>query len=274
MTASKKSRSWLITIKVPSYRLSQSSNHTKASKSRWLVGSSSSIKSAGHIRARLSCKRMRQPPEKLLTGLSSSSLLKPKPSNMACARERAVCPPASSKAACAKAMASPSSRSSAWCNSASTRPKRKSPSNTKSVAPWSVSGMCCSTCEISQLSGMNHSPWSSWSCLVISANKLDFPAPLRPINPTFSPTWMVAVACERTTLVPRRSTIFLKFNMGLVSVVVGPATTLGRLLRWCSAQWAKAMEKPHRNGRARGQFPAPTPHGGSGVGGHQRARAE
>ena len=36
------------------------------------MGSSSSSRSLGHISARASCRRMRQPPEKLLTGLLSS----------------------------------------------------------------------------------------------------------------------------------------------------------------------------------------------------------
>ena len=86
VTASKNSRSWLMTSMVPSYFCSQASSHTKASKSKWLVGSSSSIRSEGHIKARASCKRMRQPPLKLFTGCSNSESLKPNPKIRAWAR--------------------------------------------------------------------------------------------------------------------------------------------------------------------------------------------
>ena len=44
---------------------------------------------------------MRQPPEKLDTGASSSATLKPRPSSIACARGRASKPPASWIASCA-----------------------------------------------------------------------------------------------------------------------------------------------------------------------------
>ena len=66
VTASRNSRSWLITTSVPAKRCSQPSSQTSASRSRWLVGSSSSSRSAGHMSARASASRMRQPPEKLL----------------------------------------------------------------------------------------------------------------------------------------------------------------------------------------------------------------
>ena len=56
---------------------------------------------------------MRQPPEKLFTGASSSALLKPRPSSSACARGRASKPPASLIAWCASAIAWPSSLASA-----------------------------------------------------------------------------------------------------------------------------------------------------------------
>ncbi len=49
----------------------------------------------GHISARASCRRMRQPPEKLLTGWSSSLILKPRPRISAWARAVASCAPAS-----------------------------------------------------------------------------------------------------------------------------------------------------------------------------------
>ena len=78
-----------------------------------MVGSSSSIRSAGHIRARASCSRIRQPPEKLFTGRSSSALLKPRPISIAWARGRASKPPASLIAWWASAMSWPSPLASA-----------------------------------------------------------------------------------------------------------------------------------------------------------------
>ena len=47
---------------------SHCSSQTVASRSRWLVGSSSMSKSDGHIRAAARLSLTRQPPEKRLTG--------------------------------------------------------------------------------------------------------------------------------------------------------------------------------------------------------------
>ncbi len=89
VTASRNSRSWLITSMVPPKRRSHCSSHSTASRSRWLVGSSSSSKSAGLMSARANCSRMRQPPLKLFTACSSASLAKPSPSSSDWARARA-----------------------------------------------------------------------------------------------------------------------------------------------------------------------------------------
>src|SRR3546814_3898497 len=65
------SRSCEITSSVPGYEFSQSCSQITASRSRWLVGSSSSSRSERHISARARFRRMRQPPEKLATGRRS-----------------------------------------------------------------------------------------------------------------------------------------------------------------------------------------------------------
>ncbi|MNY70586.1 hypothetical protein D3C86_2087490 [compost metagenome] len=51
-------------------------------------------------------------------------------------------------------MAMPSSLASASSNCCWTSARRVSPSNTKSVADWSVSGMFCATSAMRQLVGM------------------------------------------------------------------------------------------------------------------------
>src|SRR6267143_2034140 len=78
-----------------------------ASRSRWLVGSSSNSRSEGHISACARLSRMRQPPEKLDTGSSSSPAAKPRPVKRRSARERAVYRPASASAACSSPMTEP-----------------------------------------------------------------------------------------------------------------------------------------------------------------------
>ena len=56
-------RSWLITTKAPRKRLSQSSSHSIAAMSRWLVGSSSSSTSGSCASARTMAARRRSPPD-------------------------------------------------------------------------------------------------------------------------------------------------------------------------------------------------------------------
>src|SRR6266436_456826 len=63
-----------------------------ASKSRWLVGSSSNRRSEGHISACARFSRMRQPPEKLATASPICSCVKPRPCRSCSAREQARLP--------------------------------------------------------------------------------------------------------------------------------------------------------------------------------------
>ena len=130
---------------------------------------------------------MRQPPEKLDTGASSSALLKPRPSSIACARGRASKPPASLIEAWACAIASPSSAASARSSSASASASAVSPARTKSVAPSSVSGISWATSATRQRAGSDTSPASACSLPAKSEKSDDLPAPFRPTRPTFSP---------------------------------------------------------------------------------------
>src|SRR5712691_1232248 len=79
-----------------------------ASRSRWLVGSSSSNRSEGHISACARFSRMRQPPEKLATGSPICSCVKPRPCRSCSARERTVYASASPIAACSSPIRWPS----------------------------------------------------------------------------------------------------------------------------------------------------------------------
>ena len=69
VTPSRNSRSCEIISSVPGYFSSHCSSQSTASRSRWLVGSSSSSRSDGIISARARLRRTRQPPEKSDTGM-------------------------------------------------------------------------------------------------------------------------------------------------------------------------------------------------------------
>ena len=153
--------------------------------------------------ARASCKRMRQPPEKLLTGRSNSCTWKPSPKIRVWARAWASWAPASCRVAWAWAMAMPSPLASAAVNSAWASCKRVSPASTKAVALSLVSGICWETCAMRQVGGMDSEPPSSCKLPLSKPNKLDLPAPLRPTKPTRSPGLMVTLAWSNNTLVPR-----------------------------------------------------------------------
>ena len=73
VVAFKKSRSWEMMICVQGREARWFSSHNTVSKSKWLVGSSKSSKSARQISAWARLRRIRQPPEKDLTGRVCSS---------------------------------------------------------------------------------------------------------------------------------------------------------------------------------------------------------
>ena len=77
----------------PGKRASQVSSHSVASRSRWLVGSSSSSRSGAANSAVARATRMRQPPENSSTGRACAASSKPRPARMAAARAGAASAP-------------------------------------------------------------------------------------------------------------------------------------------------------------------------------------
>ena len=88
-TLSRNSRSCEISSRVPGYFSSHCSSQYTASRSRWLVGSSSSSRSLGIISARARFRRTRQPPENEDTARWCVSAGKPRPCSSLPARASA-----------------------------------------------------------------------------------------------------------------------------------------------------------------------------------------
>ena len=204
--ASRNSRSWLITIIVPSKRCSQASSQTSASRSRWLVGSSSSSRSAGHISARASCRRMRQPPEKLLTGASSSALLKPRPEQQRLrARPRVEAAGVADRVvrlghrvAVVGGLGARELRLRLHQPRVALRARSRSRPRRSRACP-ARPRRCASAAASRRRRRRTAGGPSS------SENSVDLPAPLRPTRPTFSPGCSVTLARSSTSLAPRRS---------------------------------------------------------------------
>ena len=90
---SSRKRSWLTSSAAPEKRCSQPSSHIAASRSRWLVGSSSSSRSGSRNSARASATRIRQPPENSPTGRACAAASKPRPASTVAARAGALSAP-------------------------------------------------------------------------------------------------------------------------------------------------------------------------------------
>src|SRR6267143_1111463 len=174
-----------------------------ASRSRWLVGSSSNSRSDGHISACARLSRMRQPPEKLATGSSISPAAKPRPVRRRSARERAVYRPASASAACSSPISAPRSSASAAASLASSERKAPSPSMAYSTAGRSSASASCATCATRHCAGKSSSPLSVCSSPRSRANRLDLPEPFAPMRPMRSPGLSATSAPSSRSLVPR-----------------------------------------------------------------------
>src|SRR5882672_12917575 len=175
-----------------------------ASRSRWLVGSSRSSRSEGHISACARLSRMRQPPEKLATGSATCSRENPSPWSSCSARGRTVYTPASPRAACSSPMRWPSSACSASASSASSRRSVVSPSMAYSSAGRSSAGVSCATYATRHCLGKSTSPLSECSSSRSKAKRLVLPEPFAPIRPMRSPGLSATSAPSSSTLVPRR----------------------------------------------------------------------
>ena len=93
-TRSRKSRSCETMSWMAGWRSSWRSSHSTASRSRWLVGSSSSSRSLGAISTQARFRRIFQPPESSSTVRASCACPKPRPSSSSAARASAEGPPA------------------------------------------------------------------------------------------------------------------------------------------------------------------------------------
>ena len=151
---SRNSRSCAISSSVPGYSRSQLSSHRMASRSRWLVGSSSSSRSERHIsalrdvepHAPAAGERADRP--RLVRGCEAEAVQQTcRAAARVVAAGRGVARRAARRAsrrrcaASASAMRRSISRSSA------------SPSSTNSIAGWSVASSSCETCATSRFDG-------------------------------------------------------------------------------------------------------------------------
>ena len=93
----KKRLSWVINSTLPLKLSNKSSSHSIASKSKWLVGSSSNNTSGSATSARPSATRLRQPPERVETSASASNF---KRVNTVSTRDCAAQPFCTSKSCC------------------------------------------------------------------------------------------------------------------------------------------------------------------------------
>src|SRR5262245_62139610 len=73
-TRSRKSRSWLTISTVPGYSASRSCNRSRVSRSRSLVGSSSTRRLDGRAKARARVSLARSPPDSTPTGVRAGLL--------------------------------------------------------------------------------------------------------------------------------------------------------------------------------------------------------
>ena len=222
VTPSRNSRSCEIIISMPGYFSSHCSSQSTASRSRWLVGSSSSSRSDGIISARARLSRTRQPPEKSETGMRCVSERKAKPVQQPSGarfgvvavdvghllmRERRLRPNPRPRSRRLRLRGSRALRY---------RPKRRnrSPHPAATAFPARRSRCARASADRDRPCPASISPW-------IAANRLDLPQPLRPTTPTRAPACSARSTLDSSRRSPRRRAKFLNAIMGVLDVRSG-----------------------------------------------------
>ncbi len=170
-----------------------------ASRSKWFVGSSSSRISGSTNRAAAKATRIRHPPLNEENGSCNCSSLKPSPVNNREAFEGAEYASRSDSFSYISASLFGSSSVSVafqrFANSSSA-------AKTISIRDVSVSGISCLTIPSFWLEGKLTVPPSACSSPAINLNKVDFPAPFKPITPTFQLSIMLILHSSRIVRLP------------------------------------------------------------------------
>ena len=174
------------------------------SRSRWLVGSSSSSSSLGTNNARARFRRMRQPPDRVATGCSLICSEKPSPASSSFTRACELASPAASSCSWPSAMAIPSPSACARASPSRSLASSMSAASTNSQAATADDGIACSR-RTMRIGGSSISPESTTASPTIAASSVDLPLPLGPTRATRSPVPIVASARSSSTLPPRAS---------------------------------------------------------------------
>ena len=167
----------------PGKRASQPSSQSVASRSRWLVGSSSSSRSGLANSAVASATRIRQPPENVRPGAPAPRRRSPVPRGSP-RRGRAPRRRRWRAAAHASRRAGAATAVSA---SASSARRSGSPCSTVSSRLASPEGASCFTSASRARAASRISPPSSGRSPAIARSRVDLPAPLRPTRPMRRP---------------------------------------------------------------------------------------
>ena len=214
-TESRKPRSCETTSAVDGHALSQCISQSTAGKSKWLVGSSSRRRSHGTNSAAARLARIRQPPERLLSGAAIIGRENWSPARIVAARASAVSVASSARrvSASARRLArraatfsfvfsafalSSSARAALGGGSAaarataarysstrlvSTRASRSNPSTVCSAERLRSSVGSCSTCTTFRCAGKPVTPYDA-----IAFSRVVLPVPLRPTSPYLRPS--------------------------------------------------------------------------------------
>ena len=93
-----------------------------------------------------------------------------------------------------------------------------SPVRTKSIAAISKAFTSCAMCATVHTAGRLRVPSSGPIEPKSAANRVDFPAPLTPVRPTFQPGWICMEAFWNNTRPPRRNETWSSWIMELSNI--------------------------------------------------------